>query len=93
MTVQKAKTIDLKKPETRDKGWHILDISQFFDLKASLDGAATESAKSHHLGTNIDRIWPFLATFWDRHSAISMQSTYPPLSFQTVQKHRQDWAQ
>ena len=46
MKVQKAKTIDLKKPETRDKGLHILDISQFFDLKASLGGAATEVQKA-----------------------------------------------
>ena len=31
MTVRKAKSTDLKKPETTDKEWHIMEISQFFN--------------------------------------------------------------
>ena len=59
MTVQKAKTIELKKPETMDLCWHILDISQFFDLKANLDRAAAE-VKKPLFG---DKHWQDLAIF------------------------------
>ena len=123
-----SKTTDLKKPETRDKGWRIggfpvmaettrnhifskeisqviiaamvlapisiekvvcewfqlweeirliLDISQFFNLKANIDRAATEVKKATFCWQTLPEFGIF-SHLWDIHGTISMQYTYPP---------------